>query len=163
NVGLYRRRILMEVTAAVLREVGGDFGLEKVRLEAPRPGEVLVQISAVGICRTDLATRDGALPFPLPGVLGHAGAGVVVDVGAGAVMRSFAAPAGSSVLILGAGSVGLSAVLGGVVQGCGHIIVVEPVAARRELAVRLGAAHTIDPAAGAVSEQVRGLSPQGVN
>ena len=67
----------MEVTAAVLREVGGDFGLEKVRLDAPRPGEVLVQISAVGICHTDLATRDGALPFPLPGVLGHEGAGEV--------------------------------------------------------------------------------------
>ena len=73
----------MEVTAAVLREVGGDFGLEKVRLDAPRPGEVLVQISAVGICHTDLATRDGALPFPLPGVLGHEGAGVVVEVGEG--------------------------------------------------------------------------------
>src|SRR6266436_10314631 len=73
----------MEVTAAVLREVGGDFGLEKVRLEAPRPGEVLVQISAVGICHTDLATRDGALPFPLPGVLGHEGAGRVVQVGEG--------------------------------------------------------------------------------
>ena len=52
----------MEVTAAVLREVGGDFGLEKVRLDALRPGEVLVQISAVGICHTDLATRAGALP-----------------------------------------------------------------------------------------------------
>src|SRR6516162_9347481 len=74
---------LMEVTAAVLREVGGDFGLEKVQLDAPRPGEVLVQISAVGICHTDLATRDGALPFPLPGVLGHEGAGVVVEVGEG--------------------------------------------------------------------------------
>ena len=73
----------MEVTAAVLREVGGDFGLEKVRLDAPRPGEVLVQISAVGICHTDLATRAGALPFPLPGVLGHEGAGVVVEVGEG--------------------------------------------------------------------------------
>jgi len=211
----------MEVTAAVLREVGGDFGLEKVQLDAPRPGEVLVQISAVGICHTDLATRDGALPFPLPGVLGHEGAGVVVEVGegvtkvapgdrvgvsfasffgqssfathaitgernvvkvssdipphlvaplgcgiqtgAGAIMRSFAAPAGSSVLILGAGSVGLSAVLGGVVQGCGRIIVVEPVAARRDIAVRLGATHTIDPVAGPVSEQVRGLLPQGVN
>jgi len=94
-------------------------------------------------------------------VLGPLGCGV--QTGAGAVMRSFAAPAGSSVLILGGGSVGLSAVLGAVVQGCGHIIVVEPIAARRELAVRLGATHTIDPAAGAVSEQVRGLLPQGVN
>ena len=73
----------MEVTAAVLREVGGDFGLEKVHLDAPRPGEVLVQVSAVGICHTDLATRGGALPFPLPGVLGHEGAGVVVEVGEG--------------------------------------------------------------------------------
>src|SRR5258708_32195023 len=97
-------------------------------------------------------------PLPLVAPLGCG-----VQTGAGAVMRSFAAPAGSSVLILGGGSVGLSAVLGAVVQGCGHIIVVEPVAARRELAVRLGATHTIDPAAGAVSEQVRGLFPQGAN
>jgi len=41
--------------------------------------------------------------------------------------------------------------------------VVEPVAARRDIAVRLGATHTIDPVAGPVSEQVRGLLPQGVN
>jgi aryl-alcohol dehydrogenase len=67
------------------------------------------------------------------------------------------------VLILGGGSVGLSAVLGAVVQGCGQIIVVEPIEARRELAARLGATHTIDPAAGAVSEQVRGLLPAGVH
>src|SRR5258708_14465627 len=89
--------------------------------------------------------------------------GCGVQSGGGAIMRSFAGRAGSWVLILGGGSVGLSAVLGAVVQGCDHIIVVEPVAARRELAVRLGATHTIDPAAGAVSEQVRGLFPQGVN
>ena len=78
-------------------------------------------------------------------------------------MRSFAAPAGSSAPILGGGSVGQSAVLGAVVQAA----VTSSWWSRRG---RGGNSpfgwvptHTIDPAAGAVSEQVRGLLPQGVN
>jgi aryl-alcohol dehydrogenase len=255
----------MEATAAVLTELGAELSLERVQLDDPRPDEVLIQIAAVGICHTDLATRDGALPFPLPGVLGHEGSGTVVSVGtavskvkpgdrvaisfascgeclactpgdpaychnfmalnyagtrldgssvitnaagtvgssffgqssfathaitgernlvkvpddfplalagplgcgiqtgAGAIMRSFKAPAGSSVLILGSGSVGLSAVLGAVVQGCNPIIVVEPVAGRRELAAALGATHALDPADGSTAEQVRAIFPAGVN
>ncbi len=98
--------------------------------------------------------------FPLE-LAGPLGCGI--QTGAGAIMRTFKAPAGSSVVIMGGGSVGLSAVLGAVVQGCTTIIVSEPVASRRELALSLGATHAIDPAAGSVAEQVRGILPAGVN
>jgi aryl-alcohol dehydrogenase len=254
----------MKTTAAVLNELGAELSLEHVQLDGPRPDEVLVQIAAVGICHTDIATRDGALPFPLPAVLGHEGSGTVVSAGsdvtkvrpgdrvaisfatcgrcpacaagspsychgfmalnyagtrpdgssvitnaagnvggsffgqssfaahaitsernlvkvpddfplelagplgcgiqtgAGAIMRSFSAPAGSGVLIIGGGSVGLSAVLGAAVQGCDPIIVAEPVPGRRELARTLGATHAIDPADGPAAEQVRALFPAGV-
>ncbi|AMM21842.1 geraniol dehydrogenase [Frondihabitans sp. PAMC 28766] len=253
----------MEITAAVIREVGGDVALEKVDLETPRADEILVKITAVGLCHTDIATIAGALPFPMPGVLGHEGSGIVAEVGsditkvvpgdrvaisfascgtcpacvsgepaychqfmalnyagtrpdgssttsnsegpvgssffgqstfgthaitkernvvkvpddfplelagplgcgiqtgAGAIMRSLKAAKGSAVVVAGGGSVGLSGVLGAVVQGCSTIILVEPVAARRELALTLGATHVIDPAAGPVDEQIRAIVPDG--
>jgi aryl-alcohol dehydrogenase len=256
----------VDITAAVFRSASGEFTLEPLTLDAPGPGEVLVQITAVGLCHTDIATRDGVIPFPMPGVLGHEGSGRVVEVGpgvtkvqagdpvalsfstcgkcpscasgapaychmfmplnyaggrldgtsplsslsgeqvgsmffgqssfathavayernvvkvpedapldiigplgcgvqtgAGAVMRSFAAPAGSSIVVLGAGSVGLSAVLGAVVQDLAHIIVVEPHESRRELALELGATYAIDPAAGDLTEQIRAVVPDGVD
>ncbi len=255
----------MQTTAAVVREVGGDLDFETVQLDGPRADEVLVELVAVGVCHTDLATIAGALPFPMPGILGHEGSGIVrevggdvtkvkpgdrvavsfascgtcaacladepaychsfmalnyagsrpdgssvasdengpvgssffgqstfakhaitkernvvlvpdefplelagplgcgVQTGAGAVMRSFAAPAGSSIVVMGGGSVGLSAVLGAVVQGCTTIIVVEPVRSRRDLAISIGATHAIDPGAGPVEEQVRGILAEGVN
>ncbi|MDF2442988.1 MAG: aryl-alcohol dehydrogenase, partial [Subtercola sp.] len=255
----------METTAAVVRAVDGDLEFETVTLDGPRADEILVELVAVGVCHTDLATIAGALPFPMPGILGHEGSGIVREVGsdvtkvkpgdrvtvsfascgecaaclagepaychsfmalnyagvrpdgssvasdadgtvgssffgqstfarhaitkernvvlvpddfplelagplgcgiqtgAGAVMRSFAAPAGSSIVVLGGGSVGLSAVLGAVVQGCSTIIVVEPVESRRQLALTLGATHALDPAAGPVEEQVRAIEANGVN
>jgi S-(hydroxymethyl)glutathione dehydrogenase/alcohol dehydrogenase len=58
--------------------------VETVQLEGPKAGEVLVEIKATGICHTDEFTRSGADPEGLfPSVLGHEGAGIVVDVGAG--------------------------------------------------------------------------------
>ncbi|MGY0541467.1 NAD(P)-dependent alcohol dehydrogenase [Nocardioides sp. YJ-D4] len=89
--------------------------------------------------------------------------GCGVQTGAGAVMNSLAAPAGSSILITGGGSVGLSAVLGAVVREVGTIIVAEPMASRRELALELGATHALDPAVGPLEEQVRAIVPEGVD
>jgi aryl-alcohol dehydrogenase len=94
-------------------------------------------------------------------ILGPLGCGV--QTGAGGIMRSLACEAGSSVLILGAGAVGLSAVMGAVVQGCGTIIVLEPHEERRKLALGFGATHALDPKAGALPEQVRAILPDGVN
>ncbi|WP_063007672.1 NAD(P)-dependent alcohol dehydrogenase [Nocardia kruczakiae] len=72
----------MEIKAAVLGGVGEKFSVERVELGAPAADEVVVEIVGVGICHTDLAIRDGHLPFPLPGVVGHEGSGTVVAVGA---------------------------------------------------------------------------------
>ena len=256
----------MRITAAVARAAGAPFNVEPAELDAPRPDEILVRIRAVGVCHTDLVARDGAMPFSMPAVLGHEGAGVVeavgsavtkvargdrvaltfrscgqcdrcrsgdpaycytmpmlnyigmrpdgskairqgetavssnffgqssfathalayernvlklpadipfelaaplgcgVQTGAGGVMLALASPAGSSLLVTGGGAVGLSAVMGAAIQGCGTIIVVEPHAARRALARELGATHVIDPAADPdLTAAVRAILPHGVD
>ena len=71
----------MRVTAAVMEEKSGVFNLDSLDLDAPRPDEVLVEITATGICHTDLHARDGYFEMPYPAVYGHEGAGVVVAVG----------------------------------------------------------------------------------
>ncbi|MEH2549372.1 aryl-alcohol dehydrogenase [Bradyrhizobium sp. AZCC 2262] len=71
----------MQITAAVVREPGANFTLEAVELDEPRADEILVRIAAVGVCHTDLVARDGVMPFSMPAVLGHEGAGTVEKVG----------------------------------------------------------------------------------
>src|SRR5687767_3794091 len=74
----------MDVRAAVAWEAGKPLEIETVQLAGPKAGEVLIEIKATGICHTDEFTRSGADPEGLfPAILGHEGAGVVVDVGAG--------------------------------------------------------------------------------
>ena len=74
----------MDVRAAVAFEAGKPLSIETVQLQGPREGEVLVEIKATGICHTDKYTLSGADPEGLfPAILGHEGAGVVVDVGPG--------------------------------------------------------------------------------
>ncbi|MTD12517.1 alcohol dehydrogenase catalytic domain-containing protein [Nakamurella sp. YIM 132087] len=255
----------MDITAAVVDEVGGPFHLRTVTLDAPDPDEVLLEIAGVGLCHTDLAAKDGHLPFPLPGVFGHEGSGTVLRVGsavtkvapgdnvvlsfhscgqctqcktgapayclqfmplnfggarpdgratlhagdtslgseffgqssfgthalahernvvkvpddapleilgplgcgiqtgAGAVLNSLDCPPGSSILVLGGGSVGLSAVMAAAARGLSTILVLEPHEARRALALELGATHALDPADGPLPEQVRAILPEGVD
>jgi S-(hydroxymethyl)glutathione dehydrogenase/alcohol dehydrogenase len=72
----------MKTHAAVAYEAGKPLVIEQVELDGPRAGEVLVEIKATGVCHTDEFTRSGADPEGLfPAILGHEGAGVVVDVG----------------------------------------------------------------------------------
>jgi S-(hydroxymethyl)glutathione dehydrogenase/alcohol dehydrogenase len=74
----------MDVRAAVAYEAGKPLVIETVQLEGPRAFEVLVEVRATGVCHTDEFTRSGADPEGLsPAILGHEGAGVVVDVGPG--------------------------------------------------------------------------------
>src|SRR5438045_8289676 len=74
----------MDVRAAVAHKAGAPLVIEKVRLDGPKAGEVLVEIKATGICHTDAFTRSGADPEGLfPAILGHEGAGIVVDTGPG--------------------------------------------------------------------------------
>jgi aryl-alcohol dehydrogenase len=247
----------MQISAAVVREVGAPFVLSDVDIQEPAPDEVLVQIAGAGICHTDIAVQHGHLPFPLPGVLGHEGSGTVVSVGsdvttlavgdqvaisfnscancpqcakgapaychnfleynfsgvrsdgssglssggtklggnffgqsslathalahvrnvvklppgapvelvgplgcgiqtgAGAVLNSLDVQPGSTVVVAGAGAVGLSAVLAAVVRDAAAIIAVDLHPSRRALATELGATHTIDPTEGPLSEQIK--------
>ena len=79
-------------------------------------------------------------------------------------MKAMACEAGSRVVIAGGGAVGLSAVLGALVQQCSTIIVVEPHASRRELALSLGATHVIDPfQTENLSEALMTIVPEGLN
>ena len=74
----------MDTRAAVAFEAGKPLSMETVSLEGPAAGEVMVEIKATGICHTDAYTLSGADPEGLfPAVMGHEGAGVVVEVGAG--------------------------------------------------------------------------------
>ncbi|BBF71645.1 aryl-alcohol dehydrogenase [Sphingomonas bisphenolicum] len=260
----------MDIMAAIAREAHGDFSVETVQIETPRPNEVRVRIAGVGLCHTDLVARDQFIPIPLPAVLGHEGAGIVeaigsavtkvqvgdavvigfsscghcarcdehlpsycrdfpmlnytgarpdgssglslgeqrlsasffgqssfashalahernvvrvdaqgialetlgplacgLQTGAGAVMRSMACPPGSSIAIFGGGPVGLAAVMAAVIRACATIILVEPIASRRAMALELGATHVIDPASGPASEDIsaaiRAILPDGVD
>src|ERR1700759_2063682 len=74
----------MKTRAAVAYEANKPLVIEEVDLEGPHGGEVLVEIKATGVCHTDEFTRSGADPEGLfPVILGHEGAGVVVEVGPG--------------------------------------------------------------------------------
>lgn len=255
----------MQISAAVVQEVGAPFTLTEVDLQDPAPDEVMVQIAGAGICHTDIAVKEGHLPFPLPGVLGHEGSGTVVSVGAdvttvavgdhvaisfnscaacprcargepaychnfleynfggvrpdgssgiasagtklganffgqsslathalahernvvklppgapvelvgplgcgiqtgaGAVMNSLGVQPGSTVVVAGAGAVGLSAVMAATVREAASIIAVDLHESRRSLATELGATHTIDPNAGSLADQIREIAPAGAD
>src|SRR3984893_15212348 len=74
----------MDVRAAIAVAAGKPLEISTVQLEGPREGEVLVEIKATGVCHTDEFTLSGADPEGLfPAILGHEGAGVVVDIGRG--------------------------------------------------------------------------------
>ena len=97
--------------AAVLRNVGDDKVeiLDGVELEATGPGLVRVAIRATGVCHSDLSVMNGTIPQPAPCVLGHEGAGEVVEVGEGVrnvavgdhVIVAWVPPCGECVYCLG--------------------------------------------------------------
>ena len=77
----------MKIRAAVLEEFGQPLVVQEVELAEPKAGEVLVRLSACGVCHTDLYTASGADPTGYaPCVLGHEGAGVVERVGEGVTL-----------------------------------------------------------------------------
>ena len=74
----------MKTRAAIAWAAGKPLEIVTVDLAGPGEGEVLIEIKATGVCHTDEFTRSGADPEGLfPAILGHEGAGIVVDVGAG--------------------------------------------------------------------------------
>jgi aryl-alcohol dehydrogenase len=103
--------------------------------------------------RNVIKVRDDA-PLELLGPLGCG-----VQTGAGSVMNVLKAERGESIAIFGAGGVGLSAVMAAVIEGCDPIIVIEPRAERRALALELGAKHALDPTDGSnIVERLQALT-----
>ena len=78
----------MKVKAAVLWEVGQPLDIREVDLDEPKAGEVLVKVGSAGICRSDRHFMHGDAPIAIPVVLGHEGAGTVVQTGPGVTLAS---------------------------------------------------------------------------
>ncbi|MCW2528464.1 MAG: geraniol dehydrogenase [Pseudonocardiales bacterium] len=238
---------------------------EELELDEVRADEILVRVEAVGVCRTDVSFSNGSRPTPYPALLGHEGAGTVVEVGsavegvsiadrvvmsfsscglcrsclagrpaycgsfrelnsgfpssgplarlhrrsgepvaagffgqssfathalthranivrtpdnvpaflaapfgcgvqtgAGAVLNAFALSAGDSIIVLGTGAVGMSAVMAAAAAGAGTIVAVDPVASRRALALTLGATHAVD-AHERLDLTLTGIRPDGID
>jgi S-(hydroxymethyl)glutathione dehydrogenase/alcohol dehydrogenase len=239
---------------AVAYEVGQPLVLEDLPVPDVGPREVLVRVTASGICHTDLNVIDGLSALPLPIVPGHEGCGVVEEVGPdvrrvrvgdrvlasvspacgncwwclngmsnhcdlgptvkaaprfelsegqwaaavcgcgtfadamvvheasvvpvetdladeelallgcgattglGAALNTAAVIPGSSVAVIGCGGVGQSVIQGARIAGAAVIIAIDPMPSRREASARVGATHTVDPAAGDPVGQVRALT-----
>ncbi|MDC0765477.1 NAD(P)-dependent alcohol dehydrogenase [Streptomyces sp. HD] len=247
--------------AAVVESGGAPFTLSDVQLDEPGPHEAVVRMVATGLCHTDLGVASGGLPFPLPGVLGHEGAGVVeavgpavtgvapgdhvvlsftscgdcrncrgghpaycatwlplnliggrradgtstisrdgealgghffgqssfaeralvderslvkvdpevpltsiaplgcgVQTGVGAVWNVLKPVTGSTVVVLGAGAVGLSAVMAAALTPATNIVAVDRVGERLSLAKELGATHTVNAAEADLGEALAGIT-----
>jgi aryl-alcohol dehydrogenase len=247
--------------AAVVESGGAPFTLSDVELDEPGPHEAVVRMVATGLCHTDLGVASGGLPFPLPGVLGHEGAGVVeavgsavtgvapgdhvvlsftscgdcrncrgghpaycatwlplnliggrradgtstisrdgedlgghffgqssfaeralvderslvkvdpdvplesiaplgcgVQTGVGAVWNVLKPVTGSTVVVLGAGAVGLSAVMAAALTPATNIVAVDRVGERLSLAKELGATHTVNAAEADLAEALAGIT-----
>ncbi len=68
--------------AVLCREIGSPVVVEEIEVEPPRHSEVMIRLAACGVCHSDLSATNGTIAFPPPVILGHEGAGVVVEVGA---------------------------------------------------------------------------------
>jgi len=242
------------VRAAIFTEQNGPFVVEDVTPIDPGPRDVVVRITASGVCHSDLSVITGALPMPPPAILGHEGTGVVEAIGAevtslrvgdrvigsfipvcgtcwhcqrneshlcentytvmaaprahrhdgtplmtmtglgtfadmmtchemslvkietdlpdeqlaligcgfttgvGAALNTAQVRAGDTVAVIGCGGVGQSVIQGAKVAGAAQIIAIDPVALKRDTALRLGATHVVDPNEASAVDQVKALT-----
>jgi Zn-dependent alcohol dehydrogenase len=122
----------MDVRAAIAVAAGKRLETTIVQLDGPREGEVLVEIKATGVCHTDEFTLSGADPEGLfPAILGHKGAGAVVDIGRGvttgigAVIYTTKVEQGAKAIVFGLGGIGLNVLQGLRLAGADMIIGVD--------------------------------------
>jgi aryl-alcohol dehydrogenase len=92
--------------------------------------------------------------------LGPLGCGF--QTGAGGVIRALDPPPGAAIAVFGGGPVGQAAIMAAKIRACDPILIVEPIAGRRRLALELGATHALDPADGAAPAAIRAIVPDGV-
>ena len=240
--------------AAVFTEMNGPLSVEDVTPTDPGPGDVVVRITASGLCHSDISVINGTLPMPPPAILGHEGAGIVeavggevsrlkvgdrvigsfipacgvcwfchndqsnlcentytvmmnpratradgtaipsmtglgtfaeqmtcaemslvkvetdlpdeqlaligcgVTTGVGAALWTAQVTPGSSAVVIGCGGVGQAVIQGARIAGASRIIAVDPVALKRDTALKLGATDVIDPTEGDLMTQVLELT-----
>ena len=108
-------------------------------------------------------SKTGERSQQISRLVGLQSLGCGVQTGVGGVLRSLKAAPGSSLVVIGGGAVGLSAVIGGVLAQCAATILIEPRAKRREIGLSLGAHHAIDPAAHDTAAAVRAILPAGAD
>src|SRR5260221_712579 len=137
----------MNIRAAILWEQGQPLSVEAATLDAPGPGEVLVEMPEDGAIAV---ARD--IPFDALATLGCA-----VLTGVGAVMAAARVPAGANVAVSGVGGVGLNVIQGAVMSSCARIIAVDTRPAPLRIAATFGATDTIE-ATGDTAAAVRTLT-----
>lgn len=76
----------MQTRAWVIERAGAPFSSEEITLDDPRADEVLVEVTAVGVCHSDVSIRDGRIPHRFPAVVGHEATGTIVAAGPGAAL-----------------------------------------------------------------------------
>jgi aryl-alcohol dehydrogenase len=155
-------------TEAIPRSFGGQRrdGSSALSLVAGAPGTMLHGHFFGQSSFATYAVADARGAVPIPGdiplhIAAPLGCGCIT--GAGAVLCSFALKPGQSLAVFGTGGVGLSAVMAARLAGAQHIVAIDPVAGRRELAQTLGATVCIDPGAGDAGEAIRSAVPGGVD
>src|SRR5438477_278241 len=131
----------MKTKAAILWEVGKDWSVEEIELDPPKEGEVLVKMAASGLCHSDEHLLTGDLPFDLPIIGGHEGAGVVEEVGPGVTTLK----AGDHVVfgfIPSCGRCPSCSTGHPKLAGAKRIIAIDPLENKRERAMDFSATHT---------------------
>src|SRR4026207_351658 len=86
--------------AVVYRKLNAPVTAERIRVDPPGPGEVTIKIAACGVCHSDLSATNGTIALPPPLILGHEGAGAVVEVGDGAGSLAGGRHGGTSVIYM---------------------------------------------------------------
>lgn len=125
---------------------------------------ILRGLGMAGFAEYVVTQASGAVKIPAEVPLEHACViGCAMQTGVGAVFNTAGVEKGASVLIMGLGGVGMAAVQGARISGATTIIVSDPVAERRELAMRLGATHSVDPMTDNLVEQCMQLTEVGVD
>lgn len=154
----------METRGALLWEPGTNSGwsVESIQIDPPKEREVLVKLAASGGCHSDQHLDDGVIPLPWAPVLGgHEGAGVVTEIGPGVtdvavgdhVVLSFLPSC--TVVVVGFDGVGINAVQGTRHKGARHIIAVDPVPFKQDVAHK--SSHSSYALARSLSSHLRGV------
>ena len=124
-----------------------------------RGRRILRGVGVAALAEQVVTLANGAIKLPAGVPLDTACVtGCAVQTGAGAVINTAGVEAGASVLIMGLGGIGLAAVQGAAIAGASTIIVSDPIAARRNMATKFGATHSVDPASEDIAAIVLDIS-----